>query len=83
MPSCDKLFIVDLSVSLNLPDNFISTILSQVGQHVPDISGRDEAVSIFVKDTECLPYLLLAVCIIHLPIPNVPVHMTSGDHGEL
>merc|ERR1712141_250733 len=56
----------------NISHLLISELLSQVGHHVPEFSSRDEAVSIFVKDTECLPDLLLAVCVLHLP----------GHHGE-
>ena len=39
----------------------VGELLPQVGHHVPQLGGGDEAVTILVEDTERLPNLLFAV----------------------
>ena len=59
-------FIVDLAVSINisLSDHLVhllvSQLLPQVGHHVTQLCGADEAVAVLVKDPEGFSDLLLA-----------------------
>ena len=62
----DELFVVDLAIPVNvcLADHLIhllvSQLLPQVGHHVTQLSGADEAVAVLVEDPEGFSDLLLA-----------------------
>jgi hypothetical protein len=46
--------------------------LTEVGHDVPQLGRRDKAISVFVKDLECLFNLFLRICVLHL----------ARHHGE-
>ncbi len=50
----------------------VSQLLPQVGHHVPQLGGRDEAVAVLVKHPEGLPDLLLArkKCCVRIYVEN-------------
>lgn len=50
----------------------VSQTLAKVSEDVAELSGRDEAVAVLVKDLECLLDLLLRVSVLHL----------AGHHGQ-
>mmetsp|Transcript_35126 Transcript_35126/g.78178 ORF Transcript_35126/g.78178 Transcript_35126/m.78178 type:complete len:206 (+) Transcript_35126:571-1188(+) len=68
----DKLLVVDLTITINigLADHllhlFLGELLAQVGHHMPQLSSRDEAVSILIEHFESLPQLLLLISFLHL-----------------
>ena len=61
-----KFFIIDLAVAVyvSLPDHLVDFLvgefLAEVGHHVPQLGGGDEAVAVLVEHAERLPDLLLA-----------------------
>merc|ERR1712057_41647 len=68
----DKLVVVDLSITIevglldHLVDLFLRELFTKVGHDVSQLSGRDEAVSVLVKDLEGLHQLLLRIGVLHL-----------------
>lgn len=68
----DKLFVVDLSITINIGftdhfiDFFVSEFLAKVGHNVAQLCRGDETVSILVKDLEGFQDFLFRVGVLHL-----------------
>jgi hypothetical protein len=67
----DELVEVDAPVAVHvgladhLVDLGVGQPLAEVGHHVPELGGRDEAVLVLVEHAERLPELLLRVAVLH------------------
>ncbi len=73
-----ELLVVDLTISIDIgfADHFVNLFIGQlftkVGHDVTKLGGRDEAISVLVKDLEGFKDLFFAVGVLHL----------AGHHGQ-
>lgn len=70
-PRAELTFVVDLAVAVDvglanhLVDLLVRQLLAQVGHHVAQLGGRNEAVAVLVEYSERLSDLLFAVGVLH------------------